>query len=165
MQARIEQLRIWFVGLQPRERLIILVGSGLLLLTAIYTLGIAPLNKAVTERRARVLQKQSDLAWMQSVVSQVSVASASRPLANLNESIVVTIANTAGQANISSALTGQSPTGPNEVRVRFEAVDFDALVLWLGTLQQQAGIHVSAAEINRTANPGRVNADLTLARG
>jgi type II secretory pathway component PulM len=165
MDAKVESLRNWFLSLQQRERLIIVAGTLLVLIAAIYILGFAPLSKAVNERRARVMQKQDDLAWMQSVVSQVSVANLSRPQANADESLVVTIANTAAQSNISSALTGQSPSGANEVRVRFEGVDFDAMVLWLGRLQQLAGIHVSAAEINRTATPGRVNADLTLARG
>jgi len=165
MNAKMESLRNWFLSLQQRERLIIVAGVVLVLVTAIYTLGVAPLNKALTERRARVMQKQDDLAWMQSVASQVSVVNLTQPQTNADESLVVTVANTAAQSNISAALTGQSPSGANEVRVRFEGVDFDVLVLWLARLKQLAGIHVSAAEINRTSNPGRVNADLTLTRG
>ena len=155
-----------FMELQPRERIIISVGAVLVLLTAIYTLGLAPLYKAVNERDQRITQKQQDLAWMQGVAGKLSAMGNAMPsMANSNESMVVLIANAASGGGVAAALTGQTPDGPNGVRVRFEGVQFDALVIWLGALQKDYGIHVKAAEINRSAQPGQVNASLTLARG
>lgn len=155
-----------FTELQPRERIIIVVGSVLVLLTAIYTLGLAPLYKAVNQRDQRITQKQQDLAWMQSVVGKLSAMGNALPTAaNSNESMVVIIANSASGGGVAASLTGQTPDGPNGVRVRFEAAQFDALVLWLGALQKDYGIHVKAAEITRSAQSGQVNASLTLSRG
>ncbi|MGE0113564.1 MAG: type II secretion system protein GspM [Steroidobacteraceae bacterium] len=160
------QLKTRFMALQPRERLVIGAGTVLVLLTAIYTLGLAPLYKAVNERHARVTQKQQDLVWMQSVAARLNALSSTMPAASSgSESMVVLIANSATSGNVANALTGQTPEGPNGVRVRFENVPFDALVVWLGGLQKGYGIHVKAAEINRSAQPGLVNANLTLARG
>ena len=159
-------LKVRFMELQPRERIIIVVGAVLVLLTAIYVLGLAPLNKAVNARNQHIAQKQADLAWMQSVAGKLSAMGNALPAAaNSNESMVVLIANSANGGGVASALTGQSPDGPNGVRVRFEAVQFDTLVLWLGALQRNYGIHVKAAEINRAAESGQVNASLTLSRG
>lgn len=158
------QLREHFMALQPRERVIVAVGAALVLITAIYTLGLAPLYKAVNAREARVLQKQEDLAWMQSVAPQLSALASQSPVTGNGESMVVLIANSAQSGNVASALTGQTPDGPNGVRVRFEGVGFDALVLWLGTLQRSYGVSVREAEITR-AQPGQVNASLALTRG
>jgi general secretion pathway protein M len=165
-EAQLLPLKARFMALQPRERIIIVVGVTLVLLTAIYSLGIAPLNKAVKDRHTRITQKQQDLAWMQGVAGQLGALSAALPAAASNgESLVVVIANSASSGNLSAALTGQTPDGPNGVRVRFEGVQFDALVVWLGALQKDYGIHVKAAEINRTQQSGQVNASLTLTRG
>jgi general secretion pathway protein M len=169
-KARLEEslrpLKARFMELQPRERTIVVVGLVLVLLTAIYTLGLAPLYKAVNDRNQRITQKQQDLAWMQGVVGKLSTMGAALPNASSrNDSMVVLIANSAGGGGVGTSLTGQTPDGPDAVRVRFEGVQFDALVLWLGALQKDLGIHVKAAEINRTGQSGQVNASLTLSRG
>lgn len=159
-------LRTRFMALQPRERVIIAAGTVLVLLTAIYTLGLAPLYKAINEREARVMQKQQDLAWMQDVAPRLSAAGGAQPnVTGSNESMVVLVANSATSSNVAGALTGQTPDGVNGVRVRFEGVSFDAMVIWLGALQRDYGIRVTEAEIARTPQPGLVNASLTLARG
>jgi general secretion pathway protein M len=164
--SQLADLQARFRELQPRERVIIIVGTVLVLLTAIYTLGLAPLNKAVNTRNQHITEKQQDLAWMQSMAGKLSAMGNALPAsANSNESMVVLIANAASGGGVATALTGQTPDGPNGVRVRFEGVQFDALVLWLGALQKDYGIHVKAAEINRGAQSGLVNASLTLARG
>lgn len=160
------QLKARFMELHPRERIVVVAGAVLVLLTAVYMLALAPLYRAINERDARVMQKQQDLAWMQSVASRLSTMSSVQPTAaSSGESMVVLIANSATSSNVSGALTGQTPDGPNGVRVRFEGVSFDALVVWLGALQKDYGVSVTAAEINRTSQSGQVNANLTLARG
>lgn len=164
MNNPLQQLLTKFMALQPRERLIVVGGGALVILVAIYSLGLSPLYKSVNDRAARVVKKQGDLAWMQSVVSQLQTLGAAQPGNNSAESLVVVIANTASRSNVASALTGQTPNGANGVRVRLEGVQFDALVVWLGALQQEYGIYVDAADINRAGQPGQVNASLTLAR-
>jgi len=165
MNTQVQQLLAKFMALQARERLMVAVGGALVLLVAIYSLGLAPLHKAVNERDARVTKKQDDLAWMQSVVAQLQSLGATQPANNNAESLVVVIANTASRANVANALTGQTPNGANSVRVRLEGVQFDALVVWLGALQKEYGIYVEAADISRAGQPGQANAGLTLARG
>ncbi len=160
-----EQLKARFAELQPRERWIVAGGSLLVLLVAIYILVLAPLHTAVNERSTRIVQKQQDLAWMQSVAPQLSALVAAMPSVNSSgESMVVLIANSASSGNVAAALTGQTPDGPDGVRVRFEGVGFDALVVWLGALQRDYGIRVKDAEITRMAQLGQVNASLTLSR-
>ena len=58
------------------------------------------------------------------------------------------------------------PTASNGVRVEFEGIAFDDLVLWLGDLSGQHNMHVQAATLSAIsqAGPGRINASLTLER-
>ena len=153
-------------ALQPRERIIVIGGAILVLVTAVYVLGLAPLYAAVSAQAQRVEQKEGDLAWMRSVAGEVAMLSASAPSrpGPSNESLVVLIDRTAQQCGVSSALTGQTPNGEHGIRVRLEGVKFDKIMVCLGTLQQMHAVDVESATIDRTGKPGLVNANLVLTR-
>jgi general secretion pathway protein M len=153
-------------ALQPRERIIVIGGAILVLVTAVYVLGLAPLYAAVNAQAKRVQQKEGDLAWMRSVAGEVAMLSASAPgrPGPGNESLVVLIDRTAQQCGVGPALTGQTPSGEHGIRVRLEGAEFDKLMVCLGTLQQVHAVDVASATIDRTGKPGLVNANLELTR-
>ncbi len=80
------------------------------------------------------------------------------------ESLVVLIDRSARECGLGSALTGQTPSGENGIRVRLEGAEFDKLVVCLGSLQQAQSVAIESANIDRTAKPGFVNASLVLTR-
>ena len=161
-----QQLKDRFNSLQPRERWIVIGGAVLVLVSAIYFLGLGPLYAAVNAQAKRVEQKEGDLAWMRSVAGEVSVLSAAAPTrpGPTNESLVVLIDRAARECGLGSSLTGQTPNGDRGIRVRLEAAEFDKLMVCLGTLQQVHAIDVESATIDRTGKPGLVNANLVLTR-
>jgi len=57
------------------------------------------------------------------------------------------------------------PEGDQEVRVWLTGVPFDAVVRWVGDLQQRYGIAVQTLDVERQAEPGVVDARLSLVRG
>jgi len=153
-------------ALQPRERIIVIGGAILVLVTAVYVLGLAPLYAAVNAQAQRVEQKEGDLAWMRSVAAEVAMLSASAPSrpGPSNESLVVLIDRAARECGLGSSLTGQTPNGEHGIRVRLDGAEFDKLMVCLGTLQQVHAIDVESATIDRTGKPGLVNANLVLTR-
>ena len=161
-----QQLKEKFNSLQPRERIVIIAGSILVLVVAVYVLALAPLYSAVNAQSKRVAQKEGDLAWMRSVAGEVAVLSAAAPSrpGPSNESMVVLIDRAARECGLGSSLTGQTPNGERGIRVRLEAAEFDKLMVCLGTLQQVHAVDVESATIDRTAKPGLVNANLVLTR-
>ena len=161
-----QQLRDKFNTLQPRERIVVIGGAILVLVTLVYVLALAPLYSAVDAQEKRVAQKEGDLAWMRSVAGEVAVLSAAAPSrpGPSNESLVVLIDRAARECGLSNSLTGQTPNGERGIRVRLEAAEFDKLMVCLGTLQQVHSIDVESATIDRTAKPGLVNANLVLTR-
>lgn len=161
-----QQLKDRFNTLKPRERIIVISGAVLVLVSAIYFLGLGPLYAAVNAQAKRVEQKEGDLAWMRSVSGEVAVLSAAAPVhaGPTNESLVVLIDRAARECGLGSSLTGQTPNGERGIRVRLEAAEFDKLMVCLGTLQQVHAIDVESATIDRTGKPGLVNANLVLTR-
>lgn len=161
-----QNIKIWYDGLKPRERLIILGGAVLVLLTALYLFALAPFYAVVAAREASVSQKRADLAWMRSVAGEMQVLSANQPMVATptNESLVVLVDRTAREAGLSSALTGQTPNGESGIRVRLEAAAFDMAMMWLGNLELSHSVAIESATFDRTATPGIVNINLVLNR-
>ena len=80
---------------------------------------------------------------------------------------IVIVDNTLRQRGLYSSLQRSQPTpAGNGIRVEFENVAFDDLVLWLGDLNTQFGMLVQSGNfsIASGAGPGRVNSTLTLER-
>lgn len=161
-----QNLREWFYGLQPRERLIIAGGAILVLLTALYLFAFAPFYSAAAKRADNVAQKRADLAWMRSVAGEMQALSATQPMmaAPTNESLVVLVDRTAREAGLSSALTGQTPSGEHGIRVRLESAGFDMAMMWLGNLVLSHHVDIESATFDRGSTPGLVNINLVLNR-
>ena len=102
---------------------------------------------------------------MRSVGGEVMALNVSgQAVAPSNESLVVLIDRAARECGLGSALTGQTPSGDNGIRVRLEQAEFDKLVVCLGSLQQAHSVTIESANIDRTGKPGFVNASLVLTR-
>ena len=161
-----QKLKDWFDALKTRERMIVLGGAVLVLLTAIYALALGPFYSAVAARAERVERKEADLAWMRSVAPEVQALGASAPISAgpSNESLVVLVDRTAREAGLGTALTGQTPNGETGIRVRMEGAAFDLVMTWLGNLQLNQAVSVESAQFDRTGTPGQVNASIVLNR-
>jgi general secretion pathway protein M len=156
----------WLQSLNARERLFVIGGGVLVLLVAIYVLGLAPFYKSIDRRAERVAGKAEDLAWMQGVANELSAltASGATPAASTNESLVVLVDRTSREAGLGGKVTGQTPTGDAGIRVRLEQAPFDVIIAWFATLEQRYGITIESASIDRTADAGLVNASVVLTR-
>lgn len=160
------KLQDWFFSLKPRERVLVGAAAVLAVIVLAYVLALAPFYAAVNARAERVAQKEGDLAWMRSVAPELRALAADAPVAAApaNESLVVLIDRAARECGLSSALTGQTPSGAQSIRVRLESAEFDRLIVCLGNLQQTHAVSIESATIDRTAKPGLVNASLVLNR-
>ncbi len=71
------------------------------------------------------------------------------------------------QRSLTNSLQRSQPTPSGTgIRVEFEAVAFDDLVLWMGDLNRQYGLQVESANFSvaSSESPGRVNSSVTLQR-
>jgi type II secretory pathway component PulM len=150
-------LATWYGSLAERERKTVLYG-GIVAMVALLAGGLWQLQAATEAAAARVEAKRADLAWMQAVTPRLQAM----PRARSNESLPLLVDRTARDAGLSQSLAGADPAGSGGLRVRFEAAPFDAMIVWLGRIQQDRGLVVESASIDGTDTEGLVNVSLVL---
>ncbi|HEV7612552.1 MAG TPA: type II secretion system protein M [Steroidobacteraceae bacterium] len=157
--ATINKLNAWYAGLQPREQRAVTIGgvtvAGLLLLGI-----LMPLHSAVSSAVRSNETKRADLAWMQVNAPEIRAAG-NQVAADTGEAPVVLVDRVGREAGLGSALRGTQPNGTG-VRVQLEAAPFDVLVTWLATLDERYGLAIESITVDRTAQPGVVNATITF---
>ena len=151
------KLQEWYASLGERERRTILYG-GILAAVLLVGGGVWKLGTAVEAAEVRVEAKQADLAWMQAVAPRLRAMPAQRS----DESLPLLVDRTAREAGLGGSLSGSDPAGQGALRVRLQGASFDAMVVWLGRLQQDRGIVVESANVDAGESDGLVNASLVL---
>ena len=159
-------MRNWFESLEQRERIFVIVGAVAVVLAILWAGIWLPLDKGHREATARVADWERSLSELRPLAAapQPTGGSASTPRSNATQSPVIIVDTTLRSRSLGQPKRSQ-PT-PNGIRVEFENVAFDDLVLWLGDLSSQYGMEVQAGSLSTSsvAGPGRINASLTLER-
>ena len=157
-------MRNWFESLQTRERLFVLTAAVFLVFAVLY-LGIwMPLDRGQKSLSVSVNDWKIALAELRPLQAQLQ-NTGSGPRAGSNQSLVVIIDNTLRERGLYNALQRSQPSTGNGIRVEFENVAFDDLVLWLGDLSTRYALQVQSGSFsNARDTEGRVNSTLTLER-
>ena len=161
-------MKEWFESLETRERLFVSVGAVVVLLMLIYGLGWAPMNRNYQMLRADVENWERSLANLRELQVVANSGGQPRPAPTLGnqQAPIIIVDQTLRSRGLDGYRRRSQPTTRNGIRVEFENVAFDELVLWLGDLSDQYGMHVQSGSFaagSRVA-PGRINATVTLER-
>ena len=161
-------MKDWFSSLESREQAFVVGGGVFVVVALIYALLWMPLDKNHRQMLASVDNWQRSLAELGPLRSLAGSAQPSRPQSAVNNSQapIIIVDQTLRSRGLDQYRRRSQPTTSNGVRVEFESVAFDDLVLWLGDLSEEFGMHVQAGSVSVVpqAGPGRVNASLTLER-
>ncbi len=154
-------MKAWFYGLTPREQLYLLVMGAAVTLWLLYQLALAPVsagraqmtlnNQAASELLARVDAKAAQLVQLRAAGN-----------GGTNSNLTTAITRTTELAGL--PVRRVQPNSRGEVQVRFESVDFDALVRWLHRVEVSEGLIIVDASISQAGRSGGVNATLRVAR-
>ena len=160
-------MRQWFDALEEREKLFVGSGAIVVAIAILWGLVWAPLDKSHQQLRLDVADWQrslNDLKGLQAAAQNGAGTSASLAVSTTQTPVVV-VDQTLRARGLNSSLKRRQPT-PNGIRVEFENVAFDDLVLWLGDLSNLYAMEVQAGSlaVASRAGPGRINATLTLER-
>lgn len=154
------KLKAWYAGLQPREQRMVAVGGITVAIMLLLFAVLMPLQTSVSSAVKRNETKREDLAWMRINAAEIRASGGQLP-ADTGEAPVVLVDRVGREAGLGSALRGTQPNG-NGVRVQLEAAPFDTLVTWLATLDERYGLAIESITVDRTAQPGAVNASITF---
>jgi len=162
-------MKNWFASLAEREQLFVAGGAFVLLLALLYAFVWVPVDNGQKSLQASVSNWQRSLAELKPLKNEPSGAAGSARAASAGsqqQTPVVIVDQTLRARGLDRSLRRSQPTTSNGIRVEFESVAFDELVLWLGDLSAEYAMHVTSASLstNSQAAAGRVNATLTIER-
>jgi general secretion pathway protein M len=160
-------MKDWYLGLESRERVFVLIGGVLAAVFLFWGLVINPLYGASAATASRIESKQNTLAFLRGAAAELAAAGhapAAQPdLAG--QSLVVIVDRSARAAGLGTALTRNQPVGEDAISVRMENAAFDNLARWLDAINASSGLAIESASFDRTPEDGRVNASLVLRLG
>jgi len=158
-------MKSWWFSLQSRERRTLTIGAAALLAILLYTLVWSPYQRAEQRVRHQADKQQQVLSLMKRHAAEVNTLRRVAPSRKGgNESLLSLADRSAKQAQLGGALKRIQPDSALSVRVWLEQARFDALLLWLGTLDSRYGVSIGALQIDRQPESGLVNARVTLQR-
>ncbi len=164
-----EQVIEYWQGLQPRERIALLVGGVALLFALFYFTLWLPLMDARMEMQREVQQQRELLHWMREAANEAKALRGSTGRREAakglgGQSLLSLVDQSAKQQGLGNGMKRVEPDG-GEVRVWFEGVAFDRLVGWLQKLIRENGIRVISVVVERDDAAGMVDARLRLGEG
>ncbi len=137
-----------------------------MVLAILYGFVWAPLDREHDTMRASVDSWERALAEIQPLQGmQAPAQDTSRPQA-AQQTPVVIVDQTLRARGLDRSLRRSQPTTSDGIRVEFENVAFDDLVLWLDDLGSQYAMQVASGSFSPGTEGvrGRINATLTLER-
>ena len=161
-------MKNWFLGLEKREQAFVGGGAIVVLLAVFHAFVWVPLDTGQQSLAQEVAVWQRSLADLKPLKGMQAAPSGSESGGATagSQTPVVIVDQTLRARGLDRALQRSQPTTSNGIRVEFDNVSFDELVLWLGDLSSQYGMHVTSGSMSAPsqAAPGRVNATFTLER-
>ena len=148
-----------------REKAIVAVALLVVVVLGVHAFVIEPYQERVTFLREAIEQQNTDLVWMKSAVARLPAAGAKSSAAN--QAISGTLANFIDQVvrrqGLSAQLSQISPIGNDEIRMRYNAVDFNRLVSFIAQVNT-SGLDIKDIRILPADIPGIVDSNIVLVR-
>lgn len=159
-------MKLWLQSLEARERMFVLGGAVAVVVALFYAFVWTPLDRGHQSMQESVISWERALTEIRPMKGmQAQTTSSARPQASQQTPVVV-VDQTLRARGLDRALRRSQPTTSDGIRVEFENVAFDDLVLWLDDLGSQYSMQVASGSFSPGSEGarGRVNATLTLER-
>ena len=162
-------MRDWYDSLEAREQILVLVGAIVVIVALLFSLVWVPIDKGHARVASSVNTWERSLAELRPLVPLAAsgeINANSVAVSSSQQAPIIIVDQTLRSRGLEQYRRRSQPTTANGIRVEFENVAFDELILWLGDLSDQHAMHVQAGSLSAIsqAGPGRINASLTLER-
>lgn len=147
----------------PRERSLVTAGLAVLAVILVVALVWLPLERTRVRLAVQLPELRASVLGLERDAEEVRQLRALPPTIPANPAPLASLIAANAWAR---ELPGVQLTVPDEKHVRLAGADisFTALLDWLTNAQAAHGLRVESARIEALAAPGRVRAELTLAR-
>ena len=152
-------MRDWFDTQSQRDQLALLVLGFVIVIYSIFAFALVPANEARSQMATNNEAVLAQLVRVEAKVSQLLELRASNQTGR-NQNLSATLSAAAQNAGL--AVKRLQPNSRGEVQVRFESVEFDALLQWLQTVEGNEGLRIVDASVSDAGRSGGVNATLRV---
>lgn len=148
-----EQIKMYWLGLQSRERLILTMGgvvvSGILLFALIFQ----PWHQSMSKMESALPEMRENLVWIRQQSDALKGGSVSQSAAKLqgqDQSLLSIVEKSSKKAQVSKAIQQMTPAENNsEVRVVLEDVNFNQWLRWIDELYKNYGVDIKQVTAER----------------
>lgn len=163
LRAELEPYLARWRALPPRQRLVFGGAGALLGVILFYLLLWSPMTSNIARLREAVPQDRQKLAVMRAQSKEAAqLRTSGAALAKRGGNILATLEQAASARGLRQNITRMEPEGASGAHVTLEGAHFNALLSMLHDLQTQSGVRLENATLESHAEPGHVNARLTL---
>lgn len=166
LSSRLEVVQQYLDRLEKRERITVISGAVIVLITFFYLLIIDPVFSSLNEERQRYQAQRELLTWMQGTAQEIRAlesAGGSSASRFMNQSVSSLVERSAISSGVKAFIKKQE-SDASGVKVQLEKADFDRLVVWINDMQQKYAIQASKIVIEPGKESGAVDARVTLER-
>ena len=155
-------MKDWFVQLNQREQLSVLVLAAALGLYLLYMLLWLPLD----DRREQLAQQNEGIAGslqrVDAMVSEISRLREGGGASASRRNLTSLVNQSTGRHGLQ--VSRLQPNSRGDIQVRLEGAAFDELVVWLDEIENREGLLVTEVAITQAGAPGRVNATIRISQ-
>lgn len=152
-------MRDWFNAQNQRDQLALMALAAAVVLYSLVSFVLMPASAARSQMAANNTAALAQLARVEAKVSQLLDLRASSE-SGQNQNLSSTLSAAAQNAGL--IVKRLQPNSRGEVQVRFESVEFDALLQWLQTIEGNEGLRIVDASVSDAGRSGGVNATLRV---
>ena len=152
-------MREWFNAQTPRDQIALIALAAAVVIYGVVAFALVPASEARSQMVANNKAATAQLARVEAKVSQVVDLRANGE-SGQNQNLSSTLSAAAQNAGLT--VKRLQPNSRGEVQVRFESVEFDALLQWLQTIEGNEGLRIIDASVSDAGRSGGVNATLRV---
>ncbi|MDT8451208.1 MAG: type II secretion system protein M [Gammaproteobacteria bacterium] len=163
MKQKLDALNTWFSTLPGRDKNLLVVAIALLVSTLFYLMVWEPLHQGRDQAQQKLKSQQEIYAWMQTASVEVrSLKGAGTRPASSTQPIALILENSAKISGLKQHINKIESSGKSGANAQIDSASFDQMLVWLNTLEQQHGVTVTTAIIERNEQPGTISARLSF---
>ena len=166
IQKHLDPLKNWLDSLDKRERSIVISGIIFLVISLFYFAVWDPVvNGLHTEQQKHEAERQLHY-WMKDAVAEYKTlqSSGAQITKQFKNQSISSLAQRSAQSTGVKQFIKKLDSDNKGVKVELDQVGFDQLVIWLSDMSQKYSIQTTSLHIEKLAEPGTVNARISLAR-
>lgn len=156
-------MKEWFDSLEERERNLLLMLGGVLIIAVLYFAIYQPLTNKLTLAKEGVAREQQLLSWVEKNATKLALLRANSGVsANANGGSLEQIINSTAR-RYQLTINRIQPQS-NKLQVSLDSASFVTLLQWIQELQLSSGMVIEIADFRPLAAPGLVKTRLVVSK-